>query len=507
MLASDWTERYRPVTESELEGNKPARIRIRNWLESWDKGTPSKRGLLLHGPPGIGKTSIVRAIANDRGWVVVELNASDARNAAAIRKAIGGSSTSHAFSLDGTFGGEGSSSRTLILLDEVDHLHGGLATVAEKRISDSMTNMTGEITSAKSLAGDSGGKGELLRILKESKQPIIMTCNELMGLWGKRNSRWRDAKTRFEARAEVIEFRRVDTAALIRIAVRILKAENVTYDKIALDRLANANPGDFRSVVRDLQMICEGGVDHVDMRSVDEQIARGVRDTQLAVFEGVSEIYRTNTSKDAHDIVMNLDITPNQFVNWASMNNKGIQTGREVLLSGIRTLSKADHALSITFLNRAYRSWYWAGALAAHSTTPPGMEPLEKKPFLLTPSSGINYSSMRRKSMMSKLANTCGCSEQAAKEDLYPSLSAIHEGGNIPPERFDISQRLGLDASEHLMLHGLKKSLKSSKELADNYSKSTQVTYVEQPLESEEDVDEESVKKEIPKGQQKLDFF
>ena len=38
-------------------------------------------------PPGVGKTTVARAIAEDMGWNVIELNASDARNAAAIRKA------------------------------------------------------------------------------------------------------------------------------------------------------------------------------------------------------------------------------------------------------------------------------------------------------------------------------------------------------------------------------------------------------------------------------------
>ena len=36
---------------------------------------------------GVGKTSVVRAVAADMGWSVIELNASDDRNAAAIRRA------------------------------------------------------------------------------------------------------------------------------------------------------------------------------------------------------------------------------------------------------------------------------------------------------------------------------------------------------------------------------------------------------------------------------------
>ncbi|MDG1552254.1 MAG: AAA family ATPase, partial [Candidatus Poseidonia sp.] len=85
--ASDWTERYRPKSEQQLEGNEVQRRKIRTWLDDWKAGTPKKKALLLVGPPGVGKTTVARAIAEDMGWNVIELNASDARNAAAIRKA------------------------------------------------------------------------------------------------------------------------------------------------------------------------------------------------------------------------------------------------------------------------------------------------------------------------------------------------------------------------------------------------------------------------------------
>ncbi|UCD02569.1 MAG: AAA family ATPase, partial [Promethearchaeota archaeon] len=43
------------------------------------KIAPEKSAVLLEGPPGIGKTSIVYALANDLNMEVVETNASDTR--------------------------------------------------------------------------------------------------------------------------------------------------------------------------------------------------------------------------------------------------------------------------------------------------------------------------------------------------------------------------------------------------------------------------------------------
>ena len=42
---SDWTERHRPVSEIQLEGNEVQRRQIRKWLDDWQSGTPSKKAL------------------------------------------------------------------------------------------------------------------------------------------------------------------------------------------------------------------------------------------------------------------------------------------------------------------------------------------------------------------------------------------------------------------------------------------------------------------------------
>ncbi|MGH9876558.1 MAG: AAA family ATPase, partial [Nitrososphaerales archaeon] len=71
-----WTEKYRPQTVKEMVGNEDARITFLEWLVNWKNGS---KPVLLVGPPGVGKTTLVKAIVKELGYDMVELNASDVR--------------------------------------------------------------------------------------------------------------------------------------------------------------------------------------------------------------------------------------------------------------------------------------------------------------------------------------------------------------------------------------------------------------------------------------------
>lgn len=55
-----WTVKYRPQSLSAVLGNKKAQREVTAWLKTWSKSSPA---MLLYGPPGIGKRTLLELIA------------------------------------------------------------------------------------------------------------------------------------------------------------------------------------------------------------------------------------------------------------------------------------------------------------------------------------------------------------------------------------------------------------------------------------------------------------
>ncbi|MGZ4947444.1 MAG: replication factor C large subunit [Halobacteriota archaeon] len=135
-------EKYRPRTLAEVRGNKKAISELRKWASEWPN---DKKAALLYGKPGTGKTSAAIALANDLGWDVLELNASDKRTQRILKESVGQAVQNASFL----------SARKLILLDEIDNLHGN---------------------------SDRGGARAVTELVKTTREPVLLTANDLYGI-------------------------------------------------------------------------------------------------------------------------------------------------------------------------------------------------------------------------------------------------------------------------------------------------------------------------------------
>ncbi|KAF5153271.1 Rad17 cell cycle checkpoint family protein [Theileria parva strain Muguga] len=85
--SENWVSKYKPEYFSDLLTSENVNLECLRWLSSWKCSSnyldkyeePEHKILLIGGPPGVGKTSLVNVIAKHCGYNVVEINSSDDR--------------------------------------------------------------------------------------------------------------------------------------------------------------------------------------------------------------------------------------------------------------------------------------------------------------------------------------------------------------------------------------------------------------------------------------------
>lgn len=303
---SDWTEKYRPDTLADVRGNNKSVKQLREWAEDWESGE-EREPALVHGEPGVGKTSAVHALANDMGWTVVEMNASDARTADAVEE-VAGEATRSA----GLGGG-----RTVVVMDEADNLHGN---------------------------ADRGGAKAVTQMVKSASQPVVLIANDPYEMSRSLRNACRE-----------IEFRDVSARSIVPVLRDICREEGVEFEKEALKRIAEENSGDLRGAVNDLQAVAEGR----DSLVVEDVAATGGRDTTADIFEFLDTVFKGDDLAGALREARDVDESPDDLIHWLDENMPKVYAGDE-LADGYERLSRADVFLGRTRATQNYSLWRYA---------------------------------------------------------------------------------------------------------------------------------------------------
>ena len=303
---TDWTEKHRPSTLAEVRGNDKARDAFEEWAQSWPE---HREAVILHGSPGVGKTSAAHALAADLAWPTIELNASDTRTKDVIERVAGEAAKSGTLT-------EGGAGRRLVILDEADNLHGNV---------------------------DRGGTRAITSLVKEADQPMVLIANEFYEMSRGLRNACRD-----------IEFRDISTRSIVPVLRDICRQEGIDFEDDALKDIAEMNGGDLRGAIKDLQALAEG-----KETLTSEDVVTGERDRTTGIFDYLDSVLKEADAQEALEESYDVDETPDDLISWIEDNMPKDYEGEE-LARAYRSLSTADRWLGRVRATQNYAFWRYA---------------------------------------------------------------------------------------------------------------------------------------------------
>jgi len=290
-MHSTYAEKYRPKKYDEIMGQDNAIVQIKIFLKEF----PRKKAIVLYGPAGTGKTSLIQATARECNLEIFELNASDLRNKDKLESILKPATVQKSLFKKGK----------IILMDEVDGVTGT----------------------------DRGGIPELVRIIDETKFPIFMTCNDV----------WQQKLSPVRAKSRVVELKQLDIGTIVSILSRVTEKENLKKSPQYLKLIAIKSKGDLRAAMNDLQSyskIEDLTIDTTEKRDVEESIFQILK-RLFKEREPFLELFETSSLSLDEILLWIEENIPKEYKN-------------ESLAKAYYALGKAD-----VFRGRIYKNQHW----------------------------------------------------------------------------------------------------------------------------------------------------
>ena len=294
-----WTEKYRPKNFLEVKGQDEAVAKIKRFIEEFYLGKltrAKKKAIILHGLPGVGKTTLAYVIANESNSEIFELNASDLRNRIKLQEILKPAIEQKSLT----------KKNKVILVDEVD----GISAV------------------------DRGGLSELIYLIEMTSYPVVITANDI---WGKKLSALR-------RKSEIVNLKEIGYKIIRDIMIDIMRKESKFLNIDILTKISIKAKGDLRAAINDLQT--ESSVNEPEI-FVDE------RNKEVDIFNALKLVFKGAPSDKTLGIFDSVKMPLDEIILWIEKNIPSEYQGKE-LARAFDLLSKAD-----IFKGRIYKKQYW----------------------------------------------------------------------------------------------------------------------------------------------------
>mgnify|MGYP006091040835 CR=1 FL=1 len=204
-----WTDKYKPYSIDDMILSVENKNNAIKWINNFKKKTKNFTNcLLLHGPPGTGKTSLANILLKTNGYDIIEFNASDIRN-------------------------------QKVLKDKLDKINGNINIInfmckKKQQIGIIIDELDGINTHEK------GAINELISVINSSKSyssPFICTTNTI-------NKKIETLKKK----ATYIKLNKPSRPLIKTLITRIADNENIKIDIEIINLLINKSQLDFRRI-------------------------------------------------------------------------------------------------------------------------------------------------------------------------------------------------------------------------------------------------------------------
>ena len=383
-----WVEKYRPKRLKDVVGNSSAVNTLVKWVEEWRRGKPEKKAILLYGPPGVGKTSVAYALANELGYDYIELNASDTRTYSIINRIVGSASTTSTLSQEAM-------GRKLIILDEVEGIHGKY---------------------------DFGGLKALRNWIKKTEQPIILIANDPWAL-----------PREFRDLVLMVGFKKIPTRTIVKVLKEICMREGIKTSEKVLQIIATNANGDLRAAINDLQALAQGK-ETLEMHDIE---LLNLRDSQIKIFDVLIRILKTRYIGRALEAVQEAEEDPERILRWLVENVPKEYEKPEDLAKAFDYLSRAD-----IFFGRIRRRQDWGLMRYAIDFMSAGVAISKKEKYSKFVKYGypeifVIYAKTKKlreqvDAIAEKIKEKLHCSKREAREIYFPLLEIVLQSEEGP---------------------------------------------------------------------------